>query len=530
MAPPGGPIDKTPPELIETIPAAGTVNFIGGRVVLLFSEYIDEKTIQKGIDILPTPPTPPNISYRGKRIFVDFPDSLLKNQTYIIVINRSLSDEHNVKLAQGIQVAFSTGNIIDKGTISGRVNYSKNASVHLWKILDNIDSTKFYKTMPDYVIDASDEGDYHFKFLSPGEYKIVAVDRSVSGLPFVLNKMICGLSWQEKIRIKGQEEISNINIQMPDYFGAIKMTNAEFIKENWGQITFTRGIDNFLDDMNFKIIKKDSLVSNLNIFGDPLDGEKLNFKLDESINDYISIKTSGINRNNISLVDSGLIRIKMDTTKDTTYLSVLKPDLKYIHSIESGRIIPLKIIFSSLIELDEDLVPFSILKDSIPIPFKYQLESPQLVKISPKENWKPKTLYNINIFQKGIIPIYGKGLNDSLLTIDFNTSDYQGFGSLKIKIIGSHSQDLVAELREFKKEKSAFRTVVNSEGIITMNYIPEGNYSLMFFQDIDEDLEYSFGNIDPYSPSEWFYNYPDTVKIRSNWEIELNQSNIEFIY
>ena len=189
-----------------------------------------------------------------------------------------------------------------------------------------------------------------------------------------------------------------------------------------------------------------------------------------------------------------------------------------------------RIIFSSLIELNEDLEPFSILKDSIPIPFKYQLESPQLVKIFPEQNWKPKTLYNINIFQKGIIPIYGKGLNDSLFTIGFNTSDYQGFGSLKIKITGSHSQDLVAELREFKKEKSAFRTVVNSEGIISMNYIPEGNYSLMFFQDIDDDLDYSYGNIDPYFPSEWFYNYPDTVKIRSNWEIELNQSNIELIY
>ena len=39
-APPGGPKDQTPPELIETIPASGAVNFNGGKVELIFSEYL----------------------------------------------------------------------------------------------------------------------------------------------------------------------------------------------------------------------------------------------------------------------------------------------------------------------------------------------------------------------------------------------------------------------------------------------------------------------------------------------------------
>ena len=41
MSPPGGPKDETPPELIEVIPPDGTTNFKGGRVELLFSEYLD---------------------------------------------------------------------------------------------------------------------------------------------------------------------------------------------------------------------------------------------------------------------------------------------------------------------------------------------------------------------------------------------------------------------------------------------------------------------------------------------------------
>ncbi len=44
----------------------------------------------------------------------------------------------------------------------------------------------------------------------------------------------------------------------------------------------------------------------------------------------------------------------------------------------------------------------------------------------------------------------------------------------------------------------------------------------MFFQDKNKDNQISSGVIAPYQPSEWFYYYPDTIDIRSNWELELN--------
>ena len=74
-----------------------------------------------------------------------------------------------------------------------------------------------------------------------------------------------------------------------------------------------------------------------------------------------------------------------------------------------------------------------------------------------------------------------------------------------------------------EKAYPVLRSVVNSEGSIAMNNVPEGNYSLMFFQDSDNNMQYSHGRIDPYRPAEWFYYYPDTVKIRSNWDIELQE-------
>ena len=107
-----------------------------------------------------------------------------------MVINRNLSDENKVKLAQGIQVAFSTGNKIDQGSISGKIYHSKPSTVQLWKIQDEFDSLEFYNRIPDYAIDASDDGNYEFKFLSPGEYRMAALDQMLSGLVITPGRMI----------------------------------------------------------------------------------------------------------------------------------------------------------------------------------------------------------------------------------------------------------------------------------------------------------------------------------------------------
>ena len=40
-------------------------------------------------------------------------------------------------------------------------------------------------------------------------------------------------------------------------------------------------------------------------------------------------------------------------------------------------------------------------------------------------------------------------------------------------------------------------------------------------------LQYSYGTIDPYKSSEWFYNFQDTVKVRSNWDIELQEIKLD---
>jgi len=386
---------------------------------------------------------------------------------------------------------------------------------------------EFYKRIPDYVIDAADEGDYEFRFLSQGSYKIAAVDQSASGSPISPERMTYGVPSVTYVQIENDGKKENIHIRIPERLGGIKMTQAEWIKGSWSRVTFSDDITEFAHQIRLSIIQQDSSISEPFVFPDPLDESKLHFILDRFSEEYITVHTPGVIQGEDTVIDSGLIRIKIDTTRDTTHVSVVSPDSKFILGVEADSTMSLQVVFSSLVGQKKDTQPFTLLEDSLVIPMDVKWESPIVVSITPKENWKEMTRYTLQISQGPIDPVYGRGLKDSVVTVSFKTGDYQGFGGLIISCADTVSESLVAEISEMEKEPRSFRTVVNSKGIFNMKQIPEGNYSLSFFLDSDGNNAYSHGNIDPFQPSEWFNIYPDTVIIRANWDLELDQINLE---
>ena len=527
MSPSGGPKDETPPELVRVTPSDGTTHFEGGKVELLFSEYLEENSIERAIKVLPILNQKPEITFKGNRLIIYFPDSLSLNQTYIISISRDLSDEHKVKLSQGIQVAFSTGPQIDQGLISGLVDYEKDVSVNLWKIQNENDYLTFYERIPDYVIDASSEGLYEFKFLSQGQYRIAAVDRLVAGTPIVPDRFVYGLSWIPIIELGFQENVRNINMKIPKKLGGIKMINAESFQESWGRITFSESIENLINEIQLRIIDEDSSSQSVNFFEDPNDNTKIYFLLDYPVSGSVSLELDETKKWNKTLIESGSIQLKMVPSIDTTDLMIIQPNAKYKLDLETRSVKPLKIIFSNLVEPVKDKYSIILLKDSVNIPHSLEWDSPMVLSLSPHENWEPQTNYKLQLLSNDFSPTFGRALKDSLTLINFRTSDYQGFGNLIINTVLGKKENVVAKLGKMEKPYYNFRSVVNLDGETNLNEIPEGNYSLTFFQDSDNNMQYSYGTIDPFEASEWFYNFQDTVKIRSNWDIELQEIKLD---
>ena len=465
----------------------------------------------------------PIIKYKGKKIQISFEGSLENNQTYIVVVNRKLSDERKVKLSQGIQFAFATGNKIDNGSISGRIYNSKNSSVQLWKIKDKIDSLDFYKRIPDYSIDASDSGQYEFKFLSPGNYRLVALDNSLSGLSIVPKNMLYGLHWESVISLKQKLNQKNINVYLPNEKNSIRMVQAEWIEGSWGCITFSKKIEDYLPLDHIDIFYEDSVKANIQFFQDSKDDKKINFILDRLTKSFVTIEIKKDRERLLNYFESGKIRIKMDTFVDTTNISLISPQKKEKLKIEEDKIIPIYLSFSSLIDTSNSKSNFSIFQDSIVVEYAVEWINPLSAKVFPKVNWIPDKDYTINIPQESIVPLFGRILKDSVSTISLKTSSYQKYGSLVINPGTDHSDNLKVELKMLGKEGVFLKNNLNSDRLFRLENILEGQYLLMFFQDRNKDNQISSGVITPYQPSEWFYYYPDTINIRSNWELELDE-------
>ena len=126
-----------------------------------------------------------------------------------------------------------------------------------------------------------------------------------------------------------------------------------------------------------------------------------------------------------------------------------------------------------------------------------------------------------------IFPFFGRSLQDSITTIQISTTNFIGFGNLIGRIEKPYPQSLVAELVPFENEQSKQWTVVNSNSEFEISHVSEGKYSLLIFNDLDGIRNYSYGQVDPFRPAEWFQFLPDTITIRNNWDMEITDIRLE---
>ena len=528
QAPPGGPKDIIPPELIHAVPTNGSVYFKGGQVELIFSEYLQENSVHNAIRIQPSLPEPLEIEYKGRTLWVDFPDSLAENQTYIISINRDLRDEHGVQLGQGLQIAYATGSEIDRGEINGKVYYDKPVALHLWMVNSESDLTQFYKTSPDYVTDADNEGNYSFYHLSPGSYRLIGVDRSSAGLSLDPERMIYGLSWRNIVQLDSNQVKDGINMRIAERSRKIKLIRGEWLGRYWGKLFFSDNISNYEKLLSVHVIK-DSSILIPTTFLDMLDKKVLHFILPDSLPDdsRLTITIPAISQGERTLIDSGRVTVRASSESDTSYLDIINPKNGFEIKPEEDRIVPLDIFFSRIMKdsINEDAI--HLLSDTIAISFFPQWLSPLHLQIVPKENWIPRSKFSLVIVRDRIFPFFGRSLQDSIKTIQISTTNFIGFGNLLGRIEKPYPQPLVAELVPFENEQSKQWTVVNSNSEFEISHVSEGKYSLLIFNDLDGIRNYSYGQVDPFQPAEWFRFLPDTITIRNNWDMEITDIRLE---
>jgi hypothetical protein len=330
------------------------------------------------------------------------------------------------------------------------------------------------------------------------------------------------------IDISALGSFKNIKIKIPEVEENIKMTKAEYITGGWGKLFFSNKINNWEDVFSILFYDDLQLLSS-EIFKDPLDDYILNFNLNLKEPGYIDIKTIKLKDENLPKVDSSRTRLEIKNQTDSTNIKIASPLPEFIHSIESDSIKPLEIIFSSLIDNKTNKNCIWLKKDSIDIPIIIDWNSYMSINVTPQINWEENSRYELQISKNFIKPLYVSDLKDSLSIIGIKTSKFKKFGNFMGDLENVSDSIIVIELSSFENISNKFQTNVNSDGSFKMLKIPEGNYSFQIYADIDKNYKFSHGTLSPYKPAEWFEMYPDTIKIRGNWDLEMKNIKVNYL-
>ena len=103
------------------------------------------------------------------------------------------------------------------------------------------------------------------------------------------------------------------------------------------------------------------------------------------------------------------------------------------------------------------------------------------------------------------------------------TEDIEQFANIVGNINGNYILPVVVELRN---EDNSFKTELSFDGKFKIDNVNSGTYQLFAYQDRNNNKILNTGNLQDDSNSEKFYVYPDSLKLRANWELEIEDWEI----
>ena len=101
-----------------------------------------------------------------------------------------------------------------------------------------------------------------------------------------------------------------------------------------------------------------------------------------------------------------------------------------------------------------------------------------------------------------------------------------GYGAL-MGTLDEFPESMLIEIKQTSEEAKSFFSNVNSNNEFYIKNLPEGKYQLIMIEDLDKNNVFTYGTIQPFKRSEWFYVHPDTFEVRANWDIDVGQISME---
>jgi hypothetical protein len=176
--PTGGPKDTLAPKLIKANPINGSRNVKTNKITLEFNEYIDVQDLQQNLIVSPLQIKNPTITSNPRSVTIKFRDTLLENTTYTVNFGDAIKDANEGNVYKNLSYTFSTGNILDSLSITGRVIMAESGGVDstlMVMLYRNAVDTTVSKKKPNYIAKLQGDGSFEFNNLPNASFKIYAL-------------------------------------------------------------------------------------------------------------------------------------------------------------------------------------------------------------------------------------------------------------------------------------------------------------------------------------------------------------------
>ncbi len=186
IAPGGGPLDKTPPASVSSVPPPYALQCKDiKKISIIFSEWIDPATARGAVSFSPKPVGGFVVEVSAKTLMITPASALKPNYTYHVEVGSGLKDIHGVALAGSYRLVFSTGATLDSGKIAGCLGLKTMSSRQRYRIsLFYADSVfkpeSLFTATPDYITETDSMGAFTFENIRKGQYALVGIMGSAS--------------------------------------------------------------------------------------------------------------------------------------------------------------------------------------------------------------------------------------------------------------------------------------------------------------------------------------------------------------
>jgi len=545
--PTGGPVDTTPLQVVSSNPAPSSVNVSTDRIHLTFSHYISGRQLLNSLVFSPSLGEY-DITVDGKDVDIRVPRPLEKNRTYIITLDKNLKDYRGRSFPGPYALAFSTGPVIDKGIISGKVinlDFSPAKNALLLAFAEQPKSSEtgnLLTSNPDFLVQANSSGAFSFNNLKPGSYKVFAVDDHNSDLRYSYKTEAAGLTSALDIKTGSSGLVFRLNGIYKNTDGLLSCIPLE---KKLLDITLGRPIN--ITSFNPAKLEIRHAVSHTSI--QPLSWFSKNRTLYDR--EFI-IMTDKLEPNQLYLIsystneDKGnsrtipcygssqatrthplSITLAPENKSEPAYLDMAWPSLGKVIVIKFSAPVP-ESALSQAITLSErfpgtqNSLPFSLIKID-----------PRTFALKTANGFQPGRSYTVSVDPRTLTGTTDKPEKTKPVLSQFRTAEKKDTGSISGK--GHATGNYIIIEAKGAGSTSAFSTTALCDRNGTFRYIfpelPPGSYTVNAFipSGSRQPLPYQQwypGSIEPYKPAEPFGYYPDAVKVRAGWTTENIDINI----